>query len=389
MTDQSAPDHPSGIPGERGVALVARTVSLQAKVQNAFAIGVLLLLGGGFLTWYYLGLAESHDEAARRKPPAVQGEMLLPPLAPGPAKVRPADDPVAASALVDADSEAGRALLAAPVATPSIGMVAPGNAVPVVDPVVQRQIMAPVLVRGSGAFAPRAAEIGVDGLTPEAAPAVLPNGGRAGTGLGGLLRPTVIEAAVAGVLPDRRFLLPKGAFVDCTLETAIDSTLAGMTTCITATDVWSADGATVLLERGTKLVGETAGGVRQGQRRLFVLWSEARTPNGVTVELASPGTDALGRAGVTGAVDTHFAARFGAAILISIIDAGTAALVAAQSDGGSSVVITPSGASDVVSEVLRQTVDIPPTIRVAQGARMQVLVARDVSFAQVYRYAQR
>jgi type IV secretion system protein VirB10 len=378
------------------VALVARTVSLQAKVQNAFAIGVLLLLGGGFLTWYYLGLAESHDEAARRKPPAVQGEMLLPPLAPGPAKVRPKDDPAAASALVDADSEAGRALLAAPVATPSAGMVPPGSAMPAVDPVVQRQIMAPVLVRGSGAYAAGAAEFDAEAQAQDAtlpgaggAAGAAPNGGRVGSGLGGLLRPTVIEAAVAGVLPDRRFLLPKGAFVDCTLETAIDSTLAGMTTCITAIDVWSADGATVLLERGTKLVGETRGGVRQGQRRLFVLWSEARTPNGVTVELASPGTDALGRAGVTGAVDTHFAARFGAAILISIIDAGTAALVAAQSDGGSSVVITPSGASDVLSEVLRQTVDIPPTIRVAQGARMQVLVARDVSFAQVYRYAQR
>ena len=299
------------------------------------------------------------------------------------------DDRATANALVDADSAAGRALLAAPVATPGAGMVPSGSAMPVVDPVVQRQIMAPVLVRGSGAYAPRTTDVEAEVLGEEAAPAVLPNGGRAGSGLGGLLRPTVIEAAVAGVLPDRRFLLPKGAFVDCTLETAIDSTLAGMTTCITATDVWSADGATVLLERGTKLVGETRGGVRQGQRRLFVLWSEARTPNGVTVELASPGTDALGRAGVTGAVDTHFAARFGAAILISIIDAGTAALVAAQSDGGSSVVITPSGASDVVSEVLRQTVDIPPTIRVAQGARMQVLVARDVSFAQVYRYAQR
>ena len=199
-----------------------------------------------------------------------------------------------------------------------------------------------------------------------------------------MLQPTRTAAVAAGVMPERRFLLPKGAFIDCTLETAIDSSLPGMTTCITATDVWSADGSVVLLERGTKLVGETRGEVRQGQERLFVLWSEARTPTGVIVELASPGTDALGRSGVTGEVDTHFAARFGAAILISLIDAGTAALVASQSEGGSSVVIAPQAASGVVSEVLRQTVNVPPTIRVAQGGRMQVLVARDVSFEQVY-----
>jgi type IV secretion system protein VirB10 len=129
--------------------------------------------------------------------------------------------------------------------------------------------------------------------------------------------------------------------------------------------------------------------VQQGQRRLFVLWSEARTPAGVVVELASPGTDALGRSGVTGDVDTHFAARFGAAILISLIDAGTAALIAAQSNGDSSVVIAPQGASDVVAEVLRQTVNIPPTIRVPQGERLQVLVARDVTFAAVYALAHR
>jgi type IV secretory pathway VirB10-like protein len=204
-----------------------------------------------------------------------------------------------------------------------------------------------------------------------------------------MLQPTRTTAVSAGVMPDRRFLLPKGAFIDCTLETAIDSSLPGMTTCITATDVWSADGSVVLLERGTKLVGETRGEVRQGQERLFVLWSEARTPVGVIVELASPGTDVLGRSGVTGVVDTHFAARFGAAILISLIDAGTAALVASQSNGGSSVVIAPQGASDVVAEVLRQTVNVPPTIRVAQGGRMQVLVARDVSFAEVYALARR
>ena len=37
-----------------------------------------------------------------------------------------------------------------------------------------------------------------------------------------------------------------------------------MTTCITATDTFSADGSVVLLERGTKLVGETRGQVAAG-----------------------------------------------------------------------------------------------------------------------------
>ena len=36
-------------------------------------------------------------------------------------------------------------------------------------------------------------------------------------------------------------LLPKGAFLDCTLETAIDSTLPGMTTCVMATDAFGVD----------------------------------------------------------------------------------------------------------------------------------------------------
>ena len=107
--------------------------------------------------------------------------------------------------------------------------------------------------------------------------------------LAALLKPSVTPATRARVLPAQRLLLPKGAFIDCTLETAIDSTLPGMTTCVTATDTFGVDGSTVLIERGSKLVGETRGEVAQGQARIFVLWTEARTPTGVIVPLASPG----------------------------------------------------------------------------------------------------
>jgi type IV secretion system protein VirB10 len=221
---------------------------------------------------------------------------------------------------------------------------------------------------------------GPGGGQGEAAPAQ----GRGAPSLGGLLQPMVTTAVEAQILPTRRFLLPKGAFIDCTLETAIDSTLPGMTTCITATDTFSADGTVVLLERGTKLVGETRGEVEQGQSRIFVLWSEARTPSGVVVPLDSPTTDALGRSGLTGRVERHFWERFGAAILVSVIDGAVEASIESTSRNGG-VIVNPSASEDVSTEVLKSTVDIPPTIAVDQGTRIEVLVARDVDFRSVYR----
>jgi type IV secretion system protein VirB10 len=197
------------------------------------------------------------------------------------------------------------------------------------------------------------------------------------------LKSNLPPAARAEVLPTQRFLLPKGAFIDCTLETAIDSTLPGMTTCVTATDTFSADGKVVLLERGTKLFGETRGQVQQGSSRIFVLWTEARTPAGVVVPLDSPGTDELGRSGLSGQVNRHFWDRFGAAILISMVDGAVQAAVQSRSNGGT-VIYSPSASEDIMTEVLKSTVNIPPTVTKKNGDRIQVLVARDLDFRSVY-----
>jgi type IV secretion system protein VirB10 len=202
--------------------------------------------------------------------------------------------------------------------------------------------------------------------------------------LSALLHPSVTTAVRAEVLPTQRLLLPKGAFLDCTLETAIDSTLPGMTTCVMATDTFGVDGQVVLLERGTKLVGETRGQVQQGSARVFVLWSEARTPTGVIVPLASPGADELGRSGMAGAVDRHFWERFGAAMLVSVIDGAIQAAVQSSRGSGGAVVVNPSATQDVMTEVLKGTIAIPPTVMKHQGDRIQVLVARDLDFRSVY-----
>jgi type IV secretion system protein VirB10 len=153
---------------------------------------------------------------------------------------------------------------------------------------------------------------------------------------------------------------------------------------VLATDSFGADGSIVLLERGTKLVGETRGQVRAGSARVFVLWTEARTPSGVIVPLDSPGTDALGRSGLPGAVNRHFFERFGAAILVSVIDGAVQAAAQSQHEGGDSVNVNPSASSQVMTEVLKSTMAIPPTVVKPQGDRIQILVARNLDFRSVY-----
>jgi type IV secretion system protein VirB10 len=224
-----------------------------------------------------------------------------------------------------------------------------------------------------------------DGPTRRAAPGDgLSGRGVPGTELSTLLKSSVTAAAHAQMLPARRLLLPKGAFLDCTLETAIDSTLPGMTTCVTATDTFGVDGKVVLLERGTKLIGETRGQVQQGAARIFVLWTEARTPADVVVPLDSPGADELGRSGLAGEVERHFWQRFGAAMLVSVIDGAVETAVQSARGSSGTVVVNPSASQDVLTEILKNTVNIAPTVVKRNGDRIQVLVARDVDFRSVY-----
>jgi type IV secretion system protein VirB10 len=114
------------------------------------------------------------------------------------------------------------------------------------------------------------------------------------------------------------------------------------------------------------------------------LWTEARTPTGVVVPLDSPGADELGRSGLPGEVNRHFWERFGAAMLVSVVNGAVQAAAQSSHGGSGNVIVNPSASQDVLTEILKNTINIPPTVVKQNGDRIQVLVARDLDFRSVY-----
>ena len=177
-------------------------------------------------------------------------------------------------------------------------------------------------------------------------------------------------------------LVPQGAVIGAVMETALNSDLPGFARAMVQRNVYSFDGSAVLIPAGSRLIGQYKSGVAQGASRVFVLWTRLIRPDGVSIELASPATDDLGRGGIGGKVNRHFLQRFGGAILTSVLSAGIGAAAASVS-GGSTILVGSAGQASSLASQATQSNDIPPTITTRQGASVRIFVARDLDFSRV------
>lgn len=229
------------------------------------------------------------------------------------------------------------------------------------------------------------------------------------------------EKQAAGIVKATRFdrtdaLVGQGTMIRGFLETAINTDLPGMVRAVVREDVRSLDGTRILIPKGSRLIGEYKSGMARGQKRIFVVWSRVIRSDGLSVEIASPGADRLGRAGLTGKIDTHFWERFGSAIMLSVIGGaaefvsalGETATEAAQtvstvdpitgavttittepnrtaSEARSIAAEKSSGVlQEIANEAFKDSAKIPPTIHVAQGEAIIVYLRRDLDFSDFY-----
>ena len=198
-------------------------------------------------------------------------------------------------------------------------------------------------------------------------------------GAGGPAAAPADEAAVhAVVLHNRSMLVPQGALIPAVIETPIDTSLPGPIRAVTTGDTRGFDGTRVLIPKGSRLTGDVHGEVAAGQDRLTINWTRLVRPDGVAIRLASPASDRMGQAGVSGQVDNHLIQRVSGAILQSALTVGVA--LASRPGNGSVVLCVPAQGAATIQSSFAPTGENRPTIKVAAGATIMVFVAHDLDF---------
>ncbi|MBX9575435.1 MAG: hypothetical protein K2X07_07340, partial [Caulobacteraceae bacterium] len=231
----------------------------------------------------------------------------------------------------------------------------------------------------SGLFFPRAGGSDAPGSAPAATPATQ-------TG------PASVAAEdYAAVYSPHRLIDPlspwelkAGTFLPATLLTAIDTGRPGPVVAVVSQDVRdSVSGRHRLVPQGSRLIGRQEGDSAWGERRAFVIWERLILPDGRSVRLAdAPGVDAQGATGVRGRADRRLVPLGVAAVFAGAIttlgelarggDRDDRGWVASAGDAAS------IEAAQVGGRLIDRELEVRPSIRVAAGAPVRVLITRDL-----------
>jgi len=200
------------------------------------------------------------------------------------------------------------------------------------------------------------------------------------------LTPSTMAVGEASLLPDLDYLLERGTNIPCGVVTRVVTTYPGAVRCTILRDVYSAYGHTILIRAGAQANGEQRNALLQGQAKIFVLW-DTIDDGKVEITVNSPAADSLGGSGMDAYVDNHYLQRFSGSVLVSVIgDFGQA--VANKTVGGGTSQVSFSNSSNATQsaadDILKSTIDIPPTGYSNQGALTNIFVARHIDMRSVY-----
>ena len=180
--------------------------------------------------------------------------------------------------------------------------------------------------------------------------------------------------------PASPFQLMAGALIPASLITGLNSDLPGTVIAQVTQNVYdSVRGHHLLIPQGSRLIGRYQSEVSFGQDRALIVWDRIMFPDGSSVTISEPGTDASGYAGLKDRTDHHWDRVFTAAGLATLLGVGTELGSGGEGDIERAI---RRGTSDTVNEAGQRAVGrslgVRPSITVRPGWPVNVIVTRDL-----------
>ena len=207
----------------------------------------------------------------------------------------------------------------------------------------------------------------------------------------------------ATLVDDRKHAIIQGKMLSAVLETAINSEIPGSVRGIVSRDVYGESGSEVLITKGSRLFGSYSSKITRGQARIDISWNRLIRTDGVDLSISFNASDQFGRAGIAGEVDNRYGNAIVNSLLTSTFVAVGAAtmqkLLAPNQDANSQIqtigpiqgtLTTSTTASnqaiydtskavvDIAKQIVTDTLDTQPVIRVPQGTKVTVIVNADM-----------
>src|SRR3569833_509997 len=193
--------------------------------------------------------------------------------------------------------------------------------------------------------------------------------------------------------PLSEYEVKAGWEIPAILEQSLNSDLPGEIKALVMSNVYdTAKGRYLLIPQGSRLVGQYAVCVANGQDGVQVDWNRIIFPDASSIDLSGMvGLDSHGNSGLRDKVDRHYKRLFGFAALTS---AFTAAFEISQRQN-QNVLTTPTATrtassavgqelSETGAQMTRRNLNVQPTIKVPAGYKFNVRVDRDILFDSQY-----
>ena len=199
------------------------------------------------------------------------------------------------------------------------------------------------------------------------------------------------------------FVLPQGTFIPVTLESAVNSDIAGVMVARTSVDVMDRTRRHVLIPRGSQIVSNYSSNGVKGDR-LEVSVSRLNLSDGRSVDFSgSQMHDAQGRRGLKDQVNRHTASRLGAGAALavggiagSISGRRDRTLTIINPDGSQSILPSSSevgyeaaggaarGAERAIETATRPALTRPNTVLLRPGLQGMIVLTEDIDMVQPY-----